>query len=261
MKIHAFLAVSLFWLCHPSFAEKRDTLVITPENIHMNKLHPGTQRWLVYFKMGKESSRTRFSIWTRTIDYFPYKGREAIRIRQEWENNDTIYHKAYSICDRKSFEPLYHETWNKGNTTTSFDFVDKTAVVNGKSIAVLTSDSIHRKQYQAFEQSLHQYKLNWHLDLETFSLLPYRDQVTFAINFYEPGYSAPKLVYYTVTGSRILPGYDGQPVDCWLLEHDDQERMKNEEKFYISKKTGEVLQLEQAFGGMFRYKVKIPFSN
>lgn len=62
-------------------------------------------------------------------------------------------------------------------------------------------------------------------------------------------------------GSKTLPGYDGQHVDCWFLEHEDHERMKNEGKFYISKKTGEVLQLEQSFAGRFRYKVKLPFSN
>jgi hypothetical protein len=261
MNLITSLTITLVFFSLQTFAQKKDTVVITPNHLEIKRIQPGTQRWLVYFKMGKDSSRTSFSIWTRTIDFIQYKGKESIRIRQEWENNDTIYHIATSICDRKSFAPYFHETWNRGNRTTLFDFVENRAMINGKSIAGLSSDSTRQKQFQAFEQSLSQYKLNWHLDLETFSLLPYRNQVTFAINFYEPGYTAPQLVYYTVSGSKQLTGYDGQTIDCWLLEHEDHDRMKNVEKFYISKKTGEVLQLEQAFGSRFRYKIKLPFSN
>lgn len=261
MKSYVFLALSLFLFSHPGLAQKKDTIVITPANINTKVLQPGTYRWLVYFKMGKDSGRSHFSIWSRKIDFLQYHEKEAISITQEWENNDTIVHKAYSVCDRKNFAPLYHETWNKGNMSTSFNFINKAAMVNGVSITGNTPEIANQKRYRDFEKALTQYDLNWHLDLETFSMLPFRDKVTFAINFYEPGYVEPKLVYYTVTGSRTLPGYDGQPVDCWLLEHEDQERMKNVEKFYISKKTREVLQLEQEFGGRFRYKVKLPFSN
>ena len=102
-------------------------------------------------------------------------------------------------------------------------------------------------------------KFNWHLDLETFPLFPYKNGVTFLVPFYDPGTSAPQEVAYTVTGSAKLEGYDQQPVDCWLLEH----RSKgNHEKFWISKKTLEVLKLEQTVNdSMFRFKIKLPFSN
>jgi len=242
-------------------AQKMDTLLIKPSDVRPSVLQPGTHRWLVYFKMGNDSSRSRFSTWTRKIDLISYQGKDAISVTQEWENNDTVVHKVYSVCDRKTFAPLLHDVWNKGNTSSRWDFISREAMINGKPVNSRDADSNNAKRYKAFEQSFGQYVLNWHLDLETFPLLPYKPNTTFAINFYDPGFPAPKLVYYTVTGSATLIGFDGQQIDCWLLEHKDFDRVQNHEVFYISKKTKEVLKLEQQFGTRYRYKIKLPFSN
>ncbi|MES2004444.1 MAG: hypothetical protein V4450_07975 [Bacteroidota bacterium] len=260
MKKQLFTLIALL-LLGTAEAQKNDTVPLTPSLANTNVLIPGIHRWLVYFKMGKDSSRSRYQLWTRKIDRIQYQGKDAIAVTQEWENNDTIFHKVYSVCDTKSFAPLYQETWNRGAVGTSFNFITKEAFVNGKPISATDADSNNVKRYKAFEKSLGEYVLNWHLDLEVFPLLPYKNNSIFAINFYDPGFSAPKPVYYTVSGSTIVTGYDGQPIDCWLLVHDDNTRMKSHEVFYISKKTKEVVKLEQEFGGRFRYKIKLPFSN
>lgn len=238
-----------------------DTVIITPSVINTAVLKTGEHRWLVYFKMGKDSSRSRYQFWTRKIDKTNYRGRDALVVTQEWENNDTIVHKVFSVCDPKSFAPLFHETWNKGNNSSQYDFLTREAMVNGKKISNTDPDSNQVKRYRAFEKSFDQYFLNWHLDLEVFPTLPYQMNRTFGINFYDPGFSAPVMVYYTVIGSGSLKGYDNQLVDCWLLEHQDNGRTKNHEIFYISKKTKEVLKLEQEFSGRYRYKIKMPFSS
>ena len=67
---------------------------------------------------------------------------------------------------------------------------------------------------------------------------------------------------YTVTGEDKLMGYDDKPVDCWVLTHEDK---GNLERFWVSKKTKEVLKLEQEITQrnnqkMYRYKVKLAFS-
>jgi predicted mannosyl-3-phosphoglycerate phosphatase (HAD superfamily) len=63
---------------------------------------------------------------------------------------------------------------------------------------------------------------------------------------------------YTVTGSASLTGYDNQQIDCWIMEHTDK---GNKEIFWISKKTKEVLKLEQEVNGkLYRYKIKFGFS-
>lgn len=104
-----------------------------------------------------------------------------------------------------------------------------------------------------------QYFLNWHLDLEVFPLLLYKDGVTFKINFYDPGFGAPRYELHSVIGSGFLTGYNNQKIDCWLLKHGSLPR--NQEIFWISKQTFEVLKLEQEFaGGRGRYKIKLGYS-
>ena len=242
-------------------AQKNDTIRIIPSLVNTNVLIPGTHRWLVYFTMGKDSSRSRAQFWTRSINKLSYQGRDAISVTQEWESNDTVVHKVYTVCDAKNFAPLYHESWTRKINKSVYDFVTREASVNGKPISATDADTNNVKRYKAFEASFNQYILDWHLDLETFPLLPYQLNKTFAINFYDPGFGEPKWVYYTVTGSRKISGYDGQTIDCWILEHTDNDRIRNQEVFYISKKTREVLKLEQEFGGRHRYKIKLAFSN
>lgn len=92
-----------------------------------------------------------------------------------------------------------------------------------------------------------------------FSLLPYKDKVTFLIPYYDPGSIATQNVAYTVTGTAQLEGYDNRKIDCWLLVHEEK---GNKEVFWISKKTNEVLKLEQEINGkMWRYKIKLSYSN
>ncbi|HYH13881.1 MAG TPA: hypothetical protein VD794_01590 [Flavisolibacter sp.] len=96
------------------------------------------------------------------------------------------------------------------------------------------------------------------MDLEVFSTLLFKVGTTYLINFYDPGLAAPQYRAYSVSGSSSLLGHNGQPVDCWLLAHSSD---KNKEVFWISKKTKEVLKLEQESNGRYRYKIKLPFSN
>jgi hypothetical protein len=261
MKKHLLLIFFFLSLYCTLYAKKNDTLIIKPSDVNTHVLKPGTHRWLVYFKMGKDSSRTRYQVWTRKIDMIQYQGKDAISVTQEWENNDSIIHTVYTVCDGKDFSPLCQTSWSKGPGKLEFDFLKKEMRLEGKLVDAADTLTANKRRRLAFEKALTEYTLDWHLDLEVFPILPYKNNTTFAINFYDPGFPAPKLVYYTVAGSGTLTGYDGQAIDCWLLEHIDNERGRNREVFYISKKTKEVLQLEQQFGERFRYKVKLPFSN
>ena len=109
---------------------------------------------------------------------------------------------------------------------------------------------------KSFRSSEGQYYLNWHLDLETFEMLPFKKDTTFLIPFYEFGYDKPSNIAYSVIGEEFLETYDGTKVNCWLLKHEEKDNL---EKYWISKKTHEVLKMEQKFGNMYRYKIKLPF--
>lgn len=263
-----FLAIFLL-LSASLNAQKSDTIQITSANINTNVLREGTQRYLVYFKMQKDSVRTQTQFWTRTIKRTEYNGTPVIEITQEWEDKDSIMHIVKSISDAKTMLPLYHKTWWKTQTsrtstakavsTTTVDFLNKTVEYNGN----LLSDADTAKQAMAiwagYKSSAGKYCLNWHLDLEVFPLLPYKSGVTFVIPFYDPGTASNfQKVAYTVTGSAELIGFNDQKIDCWLLVHESK---GNKEVFWISKKTKEVLKLEQELNGRFyRYKIKLGFS-
>jgi hypothetical protein len=245
-----------FGMGSPATAQTRDTVRIDASKIRTGALIRGVHRYLVYFKNGKDSSRIKYQMWTREIDLVTYEGREAISIKQEWESNTKVFHTVTSFCDRKTFAPLYQESWWESRGSGMFDFVRNRATVNGKALGEAT-DSAGMSQWSAFEKARAEYVLNWHLDLEVFSTLPLRDHTTFLVNYYDPGFSPPQFVPYTVTGSGILAGYDRQKIDCWLLQTKDE---TNNETFWISKKTHEVLKMEQQNGTTLRYKIKLPFS-
>lgn len=238
-------------------ALKKDTVYIKPGQVNTKVLIPGTHRWLVYFKMGADSPRTMFNIWSRHIERKQFQGKDAFEIKQVWEDKDSIMHTTLSFSDAKDFRTLFHQSWWKQRGSTSYNFLTGEASINDKKITAADTALRIKRTRDGFDTALTQYSLNWHLDLEVFPQLPYQNNRTFMINFYDPGYSQPKWVAYTVTGNGKLPGLDGQEADCWLLEHDDT---NNKEIFWISKKTKEVLKLEQQFGKMFRYKIKLPFS-
>lgn len=239
-------------------AQKTDTLYIKPEHINTKVLIPGTHRWLVYFKMGADSPRTMFNIWSRTIDKITYQNKEAIQVTQVWEDKDSILHTTKSMSDGKDFSTLFHHSWWRQRGSTTFNFQTGEAWINEKKLTADDTIIRNKRTRMAFDTALTQYTLNWHLDLEVFPQLPYRNNITFMINYYDPGSLQPKWVPYTVKGSGKISGLDGQLVDCWLLEHQEP---NNKEVFWISKKTKEVLKLEQQFGNRYRFKIKLPFSN
>ena len=242
------------------FAQKTDTVKISASNVNTEVLKPGVNRYLVYFKNGRDSSRTNYQFWTREVGYIDYNSQKAISVKQEWEDQSGLIHKVYSVSDRKTFRPLYHEIWWKNRGSASFNFPEQKAMFRDKPLSDTDTTKIGKLIYGGFKQALSQdYLLNWHTDLEVFPILPYKANTTFLIDFYDPGTaSAPQTVAYTVTGSGELEGYNNQKIDCWLLSHTSP---GNHEVFWVSKKTREVLKLEQEFNGRYRYKIKLGFGS
>jgi hypothetical protein len=235
----------------------QDTVRVTPGMIKTAYLKPRTDRYLVYFKNGEDSTRIRYQLWTRKIEQVDYNGKRRIAVSQSWEDNDTVFHKAYSVCDEKTFAPLFHETWWRKRGSLKFDFLQRTATYLDTLMTDNESSPGKRNMYNAFRKSLDQYVLNWHLDLEVFSLLPYKENTTFLINFYDPGFPEPRYEAYTVVGSSKLKGYGSKELDCWLLRYGSG---ADTETFWIEETTHEVLKLEEQSRGRFRYKIKLAFS-
>ncbi len=259
-KLTFFVFIFLF-VSQRNYGQHSDTIIINQNNVNTNVLKDGKSVYLVYFKMKKDSIRTMTQFWTRTIAREPYNGIDAITVSQSWEDKDSIVHTTKSVCDSKTFAPIYQYSWWKRAgkiSTSSFDFVNKQAIVDEKPLTETDTAKSRKAAWQSFLKANNQYTLNWHLDLEVFPILPYKKGRVFSVPFYDPGFSAPKQVIYTVSGEDLLLSHDNQKIDCWLLMHTDK---GNKEVFWISKKTKEVLKLEQQINGtMYRYKIKLGFS-
>ncbi len=249
-----FYLILLLFAANYAYAQKKDTIIISPTNILTQNLPLGNHKYLVYFKKAKDSSSISFQLWNLSVKKEDYKGKPAIVVDQFWEDNAEIIHRVHSVSDAKDFKPLYQTSWWKARGTTITDFVAKTATFPDQLFRK-NIDSSRKVALNSFLTATDQYALNWHLDLETFSMLPFKDGTTFGINYYDAGFSAPKVQYYTVSGTAIFEGVEKSKTECWLLKH---ESPNNKETFWISKKTKEVLKLEQQSGKLYRYKIKIP---
>ncbi len=71
---------------------------------------------------------------------------------------------------------------------------------------------------EGFRESFKKYNLNWHSDLIVFTLLPYKENRVFKINFYDPGFGKPQEVFYSVVGTDVLTSSSGKKVKCWVME-------------------------------------------
>ncbi|HEY1054384.1 MAG TPA: hypothetical protein VGE24_04590, partial [Emticicia sp.] len=85
--IYALIALCF---CLSSFAQ--DTVWVDATKVNTKYLKEGNNRYLVYFKMGKDAARSRPQFWTRNISFENYNGKEAIVVKQEWEDRDSVIH-------------------------------------------------------------------------------------------------------------------------------------------------------------------------
>lgn len=252
----------------PVHTQAQDTVLVQASTIQTKWLKDGTATYLVYIKNGKEGLRQHVEFWTRTTRRTDYKGKNAIEITQQWEDKDSVVHAVHSVCDATTMQPYYHQFWWRAlqirptiirpARSATVDFMINSVTLNERVLSAADTGRSEKAVRAAYLTAVNQSPFNWHLDLETFSLLPYREHRSFSIPFYDPGteYGFQRVIY-TVTGSRQLQGIDGQKADCWVLEHKEE---GDHEVFLVSKKTQEVLKLEERFGkSSYRYKIRLGF--
>jgi len=256
MKSFYFLSF-LSMLTIASVAKPIDTIQIKPGDLNMKALQTGSYSYIIYTKQTKDSPAQRLTLVKINVEPKQYHNKPAFIITQEWDR-DTIYHTAYSVFDAKDFSTIVHNSWWKPlGYSMKFDFETKTVDFTRNGVKGEISDSIKLKATNDFNQSFENYNLNWHADLIIYQLLPYKDSRTFVINYYDPGFGKPEKVMYSVTESDVLIDGSGNKVDCWILSHSDN---NGTERFWIAKKTKEVLKEEDSSTRGFRYKIKFGIS-
>ena len=224
-----------------------DTIRIDRGDLVTSKLKPGLHQYLVYYENPVKKLLGVPAVWNRQVNFKTWKGREVIEIEQHWFMADTAFNRyVYSLCDRKTFNPIYHYTKSTRGVD-AFDF--------SKS-SVSGSDSVTSNTKKDLDVSLSDPTLNWEVDLEVFNTLPIKKTgQRFVINFYHPGgKSLPTYYEYVVTGEEKIKTIEERWIDCWLLKISYSEQ--NWAMFWIDKRSQEVLKVRDFYNGVYRCKVR-----
>jgi hypothetical protein len=239
---------------------KGDTLHVQASDLDIKGLQTGDYSYLIVRQKAKDSPATSMILAKMSVERIPYHNKPAIVVRQQWER-DSVVHRAYTVFDAGNFATLLHDTyWRALGYSMVFDF--ETRHFDSKAFAKSITDSARAACAQELAGALGAgstgtgaYNLNWHDDLVIYSMLPYAAGRTFMINYYDPGFGKPAEVPYSVTGSDWLVGRGGDKIECWTLEHTDE---NGTEKFWIAKKSKEVLKEEDHGANWgYRYKYKL----
>jgi hypothetical protein len=245
------LLSALIFSCTAMLHAQTDTVYPGSRHLNTGILKPGLRQYLVYHQWPQFSKVLQFSYWMRDISIGQKNGAEVFVIRQHWYTADsTRYWTFLSLNSTRDFTPLYHAASGNG----------KVAAYNWSSARIAGADTVTGNTQQDFSLVFDRPNFNWHLDIETFEMLPLAAGKTFAINFYDAGLSPPEFVIYKVTGQEALRTLDNRQVDCWKLvtSGKDPTGKSYTQTFWISKKGHELLKEEDEFDGRYRYKIKLP---
>jgi len=229
-------------------AQKVDTIHAGDGKLKLKYALEGNQRYIVYLNM--DGKKRNIWIWERALSREIWHGQPAIVIRQNWISSDTGFNQRqlFSVTDPRDFRPLYHDTWNPKTGRDAFNF---------QGDRIVAADTVADISNKTFSMNTPEPAFNWELDLETFSLLPLAEGKKFVINFYHPGSKqGPAWHTYTVTGTEKLKTVSGGEVECYKL-YTEYSNNRGNCTWWLSRKTQEVLKMEEHFGKVTRYKIKL----
>ena len=261
---YLFIIATLLLFTLNSQGQKTDTVFIQKQDLDLKHLRTGDSTYILYFKKTAEGPAERMTLVKINVAPTVINGKKAFAITQQWDAGDAVAHTSYTVHDAEDFSTLRHEirwerneVWRRPNAfSAKFDFMAKQV-----SFEEGVDEARKSQIVKDFNDSFDSYNLCWHSDLAIFPLFPYENGRTFKVNFYDPGASKAQIVEYVVTGGEMLNGSGGEKIDCWVMEHKFQSgNGDGRQRFWISKKTREVLKEEDQYPGGFRYKMKIGIS-
>jgi len=246
----AFLLLVLQLTGVKTLFAQADTVYPGSRHLNTRYLKPGLKQYLVYHQWPQYNKLLLLEYWMRDVSIEKKDGAEVFAVREHWYTADTTAYRTFvSFAGEKDFVPLYHEAINNG----------KMAAYNWSNTDIKGSDTVNGNTKKDFYLAFDRPNFNWHLDIETFEMLPLATGKTFVINFYDAGFDPPKFVTYKVTGSETVHTLDNREVTCWMLTTSGSHKGKSyTQTFWISKKEHELLKEEDVFDGRFRYKIKLP---
>jgi hypothetical protein len=160
------LILSLLLLWQVSLAQV-DTIRLTTNDLLIKQLQPGLHQYIVYFEITAKKKIIDPMLWNRRINFTEVNGKKVIEITQHWYSADTLMNRSlYSLNERETFAPIFHYTKSTRGIE-AFDFEEK---------KIRGSDTVTNNSKKDFVIAVSVPTLNWELDLEVFSTLPYKSR-------------------------------------------------------------------------------------
>lgn len=222
---------------------------IRPGDLQMKYLPSGKQSYLVYI-VTKDGQKKSIWLWERSSSKEQWNGEDAIVIRQQWTTSDTGFNRRelFSVSNPLDFTPRFHQAVNPKTGKEAYHF--NKGLITG-------ADTVKNNTRAGFTMTTDQPSFNWELDLETFPLLPLKAGKSFVINFYHPGSNTKPAWYtYAVTGMETLKTLDGKSMECYKL-YTEYGNNRGNSTWWLSKATHEVIKMEEHFGPVTRYKIRL----
>lgn len=197
-------------------------------------LTPGTHRYVRYIVHG--DARTLVDIWVRRISFETKDGRRLMHIWQRWDEAKVQPGGASALEQDSWFEP---ETFRPLTHVRRVVRDDKVSVGGYRFLPekVVGMAELPDNQRKDFSLALAEPAYNFEYDMEFLQALPLADGYAGNIVFYDAGID-PKADHYVfkVAGSDRIEGWDGKPVDCWVVTA-DYNTGEVKSRFWFDKKT------------------------
>lgn len=218
-------------------------------------LTPGVHRYIRYL-VNKDGSRQLVDVWDRDVSFGakPDGTGLGLHIHQRWDRADKSSVLIQdSWFDPGTFRPLTHvrDTEKGGQITLwGFRFTPK-AIVGLPSLA-----GNERADFSMAQSEPH---YNFEYDMELLQTLPLAAGRTFDIPFYDAGIdSKPDRYKFVVADADRVMGWEGKPIDCWLVTA-DYNTGKVQSRFWFAKKGQLLLREEEPMAdGRVLLKVLVP---
>jgi len=240
---YIFIVLLMLRLCSESSAQG-DTVKVMPEKWIEKNLKEGKSQYFIFVQNKSNPNKAFTLVWQREVKKL---AGGKVEVKQLSVSSDsTLRSEVYSLVDAQTFLPLYHQTQSARRGKEAYLFsADK----------IIGADSVVDNKRKGFTLQTKETPFNWELDMETLCLLELKENKTFYLTFYHPGGGKPAYYAYKVIGSEKVAAVGGTPIDCWKVRIDYSPVAHA--TFYITKKSKELLKMEEDFGQGVRYKVKL----
>ncbi len=227
---------------------------VSPANMHLDRLRPGTATWLVYMHGAPGTGLSRAMLATSEVKRERVDGADAWVIEQHWEDETGTMHVARTVHAAADLATLSQtSSWKRPTASITTTVVPREGrgTIDGE-----LPDAARERMQAGFATMKDGWWFNWHSDLALLPLLPYEKGGTLRVHLFDVGMPAPMDVDYTVVGERTLRGADGSEYACWLVETESgRPGSGNFQRFWIDKARRVVVKEEDVFNGQYRSKM------